>query len=507
MKHYYSFLIITSLLLTGCGQKDRAKSQFESSVQTEDSYPLAKEYIKEAVITGKVLNRDFYPQEKELTLIIPFFWKMENQYRTPIQEDGSFSFRFPVYAKLREVSIRNYAEHLYIHPGDSIYVEIDFKDLFHPKVTGDAEKLNQEILAFTESAYYYIQNYSINPNLNIKDFEAEIKKEYDFRLERRNEYLTKYKPMGDVTLFTEELLKQDYYYTLLSYGNQCQFKTRKEMDRYHKFLPAINKLYNKGILSARLYDIADEVERYIAYGITYKDKKNPSVEEIMSAVGENELNQYIYTKMAVGSLNANDTLALTTRHTQFDSIVKMPHLRAQVMQIYNQTKSYLENPQPVSNNLLYGEFHENSKLKTSMPYMEPVYNILEKNHGKVIYFDFWARWCPPCLAEMEPLKQLRSKYSTKDLVIYSICVSEPKEEWEECLNEYSLKNRGIECIYASDYFGKDNLQKIRKQWKIDRMPYYLLINRKGQIVDFGTTARPSNPQFVSRIEEAVKDSK
>ena len=82
--------------------------------------------------------------------------------------------------------------------------------------------------------------------------------------------------MDDVTLFTEELLKQDYYYALLSYGNQCQFKTRKEMDRYHKLLPAINKLYNKGILSARLYDIANEVERYIAYGITYKDKKTRS---------------------------------------------------------------------------------------------------------------------------------------------------------------------------------------------------------------------------------------
>ena len=148
MKHDNSFLLIIFLLLAGCGQKDRAKSQFESSVQTEESYPLAKEYIKEAVITGKVLNRDFYPQERELTLIIPFFWKMENQYRTPIQEDGSFSFRFPVYAKLREVSIRNYAEHLYIHPGDSIHVEIDFKDLFHPKVTGDAEKLNQGFVVF-----------------------------------------------------------------------------------------------------------------------------------------------------------------------------------------------------------------------------------------------------------------------------------------------------------------------------------------------------------------------
>ena len=58
--------------------------------------------------------------------------------------------------------------------------------------------------------------------------------------------------------------------------------------------------------------------------------------------------------------------------------------------------------------------------------------------------------------------------------IYSICVSEPKEEWEECLNEYSLKNRGIECIYASDYFGKDNLQKIRKQWKIDAFLHLII---------------------------------
>lgn len=56
----------------------------------------------------------------------------------------------------------------------------------------------------------------------------------------------------------------------------------------------------------------------------------------------------------------------------------------------------------------------------------------------------------------------------------------------------------------TDYLGIDNYQKICKQWKIDRMPYYVLINRKGQIIDFGTAARPSNPQLVSRIEEVVK---
>jgi len=442
-----------------------------------------------------------------LATIGVFFRDMENQYRTPIQEDGSFYFTFPVYAKIREVSIRNYAEHLYVHPGDSVYVEIDFKDMFHPKVTGDAEKLNQEILAFTENAYYYIQNYSIGSNLNNNDFETELKREYNLRLERRQEYIQKYKPSEEVEFLTEELLKQDYYYALLLYASHIQDETGKELERYHALLPEINGLYHKGILSARLFDIAESVENYILFGMALKNRKYPKIEDMMSLIGENTLNQYLYTKMMANCLTANDTLALAKRHAQFDSIVKMPHLRAQITQIYNRTKSYLENPQSVSDNLLYGVFHENASQKTSMSFMEPIYEMLEKDRGKVIYFDFWVKWCPPCLTEMEPLKQLRSKYSTKDLVIYSICGSEPKEEWEECLDKYSLRNRGIECIYANDFFGKENYQKICNQWNVHDMPYYILINRKGQIIDFGSSARPSNPNLRSRIEEAVKNIK
>lgn len=502
MKHLFCLLLAASIVFSACSHKEQSNSFFDSSAQADQEYS-SEEYAKNAVITGKVLNMDFYPLEKELVLIIPFFKDMENKYRTPIKEDGTFSFCFPVNAKIREIAIRNYAEHLYVHPGDSLHIEIDFKDMFHPKVTGDAEKLNREILAFTESAYYYIRGYSIKHQLDYTEFESELDKEYKFRLERREEYLNKYKPMKDVVLFTEELLKQDYYYALLQFAYQYQFKTGKELERYHSLLPEINQLYNKGILSSRLFDIAEAVETYISYGIGFENDKLPSTDVVMSAIGENALNQYIYAKMIISSLRDNDTLVYSKEYARFDSIVTKPHLRTQVMQAYHYTKSYLENPQSVSDQLLYGMIREN--LKSSMPYMESIYNIIEKNKGKVIYFDFWARWCPPCLAEMEPLKQLRNKYSTKDLVIYSICGSGPKNEWEECLEEYSLKNRGIECVYAPDYFGIDNYQKIRKQWNINRIPYYVLINRKGQVIDFGTAARPSNPILLSRMEEAIKN--
>jgi hypothetical protein len=74
MKHSLYFLIIITLLFAGCRQKAQSNFLSESSAQTEESNPSLEEYAEEAVITGKVLNRDFYPQEKELTLIIPLFF-------------------------------------------------------------------------------------------------------------------------------------------------------------------------------------------------------------------------------------------------------------------------------------------------------------------------------------------------------------------------------------------------------------------------------------------------
>ena len=61
MKHLFSFLIIASLLLFGCRSKTQSNFQPELSEQAEESYSLPEEYAEEVIVTGKVLNRDFYP--------------------------------------------------------------------------------------------------------------------------------------------------------------------------------------------------------------------------------------------------------------------------------------------------------------------------------------------------------------------------------------------------------------------------------------------------------------
>ena len=45
-------------------------------------------------------------------------------------------------------------------------------------------------------------------------------------------------------------------------------------DSYHALLPEINGLYHKGILSARLFDIAESVENYVLFGMALKNRKD-----------------------------------------------------------------------------------------------------------------------------------------------------------------------------------------------------------------------------------------
>lgn len=41
---------------------------------------------------------------------------------------------------------------------------------------------------------------------------------------------------------------------------------------------------------------------------------------------------------------------------------------------------------------------------------------LRRYHGKVIFLNFWATWCRPCLTEMASIEQLRQELDPADIV-------------------------------------------------------------------------------------------
>jgi thiol-disulfide isomerase/thioredoxin len=96
---------------------------------------------------------------------------------------------------------------------------------------------------------------------------------------------------------------------------------------------------------------------------------------------------------------------------------------------------------------------------------------LEQLKGKVVYLDFWASWCPPCLKSFPFMEQLKQKYSKRGLVVIAISLDENFEDAWVFLNQ----------TQASFVIAHNIRGDIATRYDVQAMPSTYLIGRDGKI--------------------------
>ena len=91
--------------------------------------------------------------------------------------------------------------------------------------------------------------------------------------------------------------------------------------------------------------------------------------------------------------------------------------------------------------------------------------------GKVVYVDFWASWCPPCLKAFPFLNTLEHDLHDKGLEVIGVNVDENIND----ANEF-LKNHAASFVVGSDAKGV-----CPKTFGVMGMPSSYLIDRKGVV--------------------------
>ncbi|MCG8309776.1 MAG: TlpA family protein disulfide reductase [Cytophagales bacterium] len=104
-------------------------------------------------------------------------------------------------------------------------------------------------------------------------------------------------------------------------------------------------------------------------------------------------------------------------------------------------------------------------------------DLLQHYKGELLYIDFWASWCIPCLREMPESKKLSSEYSGKPVRVIYLSVDRSVENWKRA------QKRFLDFADAhSFYIDSLNFDKVKDAFQLTKIPRYMLFGNDGKLL-------------------------
>jgi thiol-disulfide isomerase/thioredoxin len=95
--------------------------------------------------------------------------------------------------------------------------------------------------------------------------------------------------------------------------------------------------------------------------------------------------------------------------------------------------------------------------------------------GKIIYVDFWASWCSPCLRAMPYSKELKKKLESKDVVFVYLALNDKEDLWRQS----AKKNQIIENNF---FIRNSKSSKFISNYNVNAIPRYMIFDKNGMLI-------------------------
>lgn len=491
MKIHFSIILCSLLVLLSCKRE----------------IPEQKEDLPLSIVTGKIVNYTKYSATKMVSLQKTKSGISNPSLEGKINEDGSFKIEFE--QRIAENYILKPFENIYlfINPGDNVHLEIDLDKEGGVSFLGDSKEYNQLLSAFYSEGYYGEKTHE---NLNI--LSTLTPDEYlDYRDNIRNQKLkslenfskTKSIPLALKKSLHAQILNNEYV-KLLEYGiSNCSAINNLsakeiEMKESFNYFAAVKQEINDNADNLTKHSSFNEFlntyQIYFFHSLLNLDlkslrKRPDKYFQIINAIIEKEenpiLKENLLFEVSKFMLEANEVEEFILFENRLKEHIQSKHFLKELEEKFERLKKDGINTKPLQNYVI----EEGSFLDS----------LVSKYKGKVIYLDFWATWCSPCISDLRESREiLNTDYAEKEVVFIYLCTGINENECTAILEEYEIS--GIHITLD----GRTS-QKIMSQFYNSALPFQIIINKAGEVMRKGTQYRLSSPITKTLITKLTKE--
>lgn len=446
-----------------------------------------------AVVTGKITN----PKGEKVKLYynkgaaVYEFNKVEKE--ATLDKKGKFKIELPLDAPA-EVTLAHGDEvtQMFLEPGDEVSISLDTEQFDESiKYTGKSAANNifiaKYFLAFIdggqEKAQAKYNRLANAPTGNYMGFLDSLQSaKVKFYEQSKTGLSAAFK-----NYFTNQLVYEAAN-EKLNYPDFKEYYTRKKTELpadYYQFLKDV-KIQNDSALMMSAY--LNFLDNYLFY-------------QVQRLANESQIREYKFTnaKYALADLyfkgKTRDVMLAQVAH---NGVSQLPFAEGE--KLYNNFKAEVKDKDLVS---FVTQKYDRKKLLAEGA-AAPTFTLkdtsgktvsLQDFKGKIVYMDFWASWCGPCMREAPYAVKLQEQFAGKDIVFLYVSTDEDDESWKKAIRTKNLQ-KGVHLI------SKKSAENVQDKYDVDGIPSYFLIGRDGKIIN-GNASRPSSEETVEMLNKAL----
>ena len=452
-----------------------------------------------ALVLGTISNAKLI---KEIDIQVNHRYIDDNitTYTSSISEEGKFGFAVEI-SEPQFITIlyaRN-MQMIYLEPNDTLIINCDANNFQYSfRFEGKSKDNNQvfaqylkanpivldpfQLIQYKKGTYWYAVAPKMDELMRTKtpaDFDKTIRIQKEKSLQALDFYHQNH-PRKLSDSFRDFLATDIIYrwaYNKLLYGHV--YKNKYGIDeKYFEFLDEL-PIQNKNISN---FWYREFLKAYMNFKCLEEDKNTQEYAgqyELATKILSDRTLAFFRSEIIAKAFSKKKIEEIIPKYVEFLRSSSIPDFDHKVVTAYDKAIKYAVGTVAPNFSLTDNNSHQIS---------------LDQFKGKVVYLNFWASWCRPCLNKMSNTNTIYDELSNKDVVFLNISLDKDEASWKKAIEQWGFK--GIHLLANSN-----PAANVVKLYDVTALPKYFIINKLGSFAQ-----KPDKPDLEKLKTVLVKDA-